>query len=292
MSGKAQIADLKWYINKPIVCVGQIKSIVCRGMTYHLCPSCADKQHRTSLLENENDSGSPGFSGWASQSDKSLIPQPEARVHPHTRNRGNAAPAKEADDLTEEERDTELWFSNWKQTKNKCTKKLAQVNCPNLAAVMTVLCKSSSIRKTEVGPSGFVPPAMDGRQHHGLFVRGKYVVNPGEICAVICSNEEYFDIEPSDRQSYHIQAQRWHNGYYVVFSINPGAMLIGGAANGHFHELDPPNNAVYKQFNVVINNRPQALTVLVAIAKIQGNTEVVVDYGSGFGKDTQDPMFF
>ena len=242
---------------KKKVCVRQIKSMVCRGMTYHLCPvsgcpSCADKQHRTSnpfeeeharcmaLLENENDSGSPGFSGWqtpyrASRSsncpnaqhylcntcfhnwslhnDKSLIPtyvrqcilcqaeEPDARVHPHTRNRGNAAPAKEAHDLTEEERDTELWFSNWQQTKDKCTQNLAQVNCPNLAAVMTVLYKSSSIGKTTVAPSGFVPPAIGGRLHHGLFVKGNCVVNPGEICAVMCSNEEYFDIEPTDRQS-------------------------------------------------------------------------------------------
>jgi len=122
-------------------------------------------------------------------------------VHPHTRNRGNAAPAKEAHDLTEEERDTELWFSNWEQTKDKCTQNLAQVNCPNLAAVMTVLYKSSSIGKTTVAPSGFVPPAIGGRLHHGLFVKGNCVVNPGEICAVMCSNEEYFDIELTDRQS-------------------------------------------------------------------------------------------
>jgi hypothetical protein len=69
-------------------------------------------------------------------------------------------------------------------------------------------------------------------------------------------------------------------------------MLIGAAANGHLHQYNPPSNAVYKQFKVVINNCPQALTVLVATAKILGNTEVIMDYGSGFGADTRDPMPF
>jgi len=28
----------------------------------------------------------------------------------------------------------------------------------------------------------------------------------------------------------------------------------------------------------------------VATAKILGNAEVIIDYGSGFGKDTREPM--
>jgi len=216
--------------------------------------------------------------------------EPVARLHPHTRNNGNAAPAKQEPDMTQEEIDTEKWLTNWINTKDKCTQALGEKNYPNLAAVMAVLCEYCGIRKTRVDRSGFVHPTMDGRDHHGLFVRSSCVVQPGEICAVMCSSEVRFHDQPIDRQSYHIHAQNNKPGYYVVFSINPQAMLIGAAANGHFHEDDPPNNAVYKQFNVVINKLPQALTVLVATARIPGKTEVIMDYGSSFDGDTQEPM--
>ena len=259
------------------------RSSSCPNSQHYLCNTC--------------------YYSWSQHSDASAIPtyvkqciqcqaEQDTGVHPHTRNRGNAGPAKEAHDLTEQERDTELWFANWEKTRDKCTQKLTGVNCPNLAAVMAVLRKHCGIGKTQVAASGFVPHASDGRTHHGLFVRGNCVVNPGDMCAVMCSNEECFDVEPTNRQSYHIQAQTTHKGYYLVFSINPAAMLIGAAANGHFHKHDPAINAVLKQFQVVINNCPQALTVLVATAKILGNAEVILDYGSGFGKDTRDPMLF
>jgi len=254
--------------------------------------SCPDSQHYLCNMCYYN---------WSQHNDASAIPtyvnqciqcqaQQDTSVHPHTRNRGNAAPANEANDLTEEERDTELWLSNWKKIRDKCTQELATANCLDLAAVMTVLREHCGIGKTKVAVSGFVLPASDGRKHHGLFVKGNCVVHPGDMCAVMCSNEERFDVEPTNRQSYHIQAQGSRKEYYVVFSINAPAMLIGAAANGHLHEKNPPSNAVYKQFNVVINSCQKALTVLVATAKILGNAEVIMDYGSGFGEDIRDPM--
>ena len=216
--------------------------------------------------------------------------EPVARLHPRTRNNGNAAPAKQEPDMTQEEIDTDMWLTNWIKTRNKCTQALEGNNYLNLAAVMAVLCESCSIRKTIVDTSRFVPPTNGGRDHNGLFVKGNYVVQPGDICTVMCSSEERFDNQPIDRQSYHIHGQNNQPGYYVVFSINPQAMLIGAAANGHFRENDPPSNAVYKQINVVINKIPQALTVLVATARIPGKTEVIMDYGSSFDGDTREPM--
>jgi hypothetical protein len=50
------------------------------------------------------------------------------------------------------------------------------------------------------------------------------------------------------------------------------------------------SNAIYKQLPIVINGKFLALTVLVATSQINANCEVVMDYGSGFGKDIAEPM--
>jgi len=145
--------------------------------------------------------------------------EPVARLHPCTRNNGNAAPAKQEPDMTQEEIDTDKWLTNWIKTRDKCTQALQENNYLNLAAVMAVLCESCGISKTRVATSGFVLPTIDGRNHHGLFVKGNCVVQPGDICAVMCSSEVRFHDQPIDRQSYHIHAQNNQPGYYVVFLL-------------------------------------------------------------------------
>ena len=227
--------------------------MACGDIKYHFrpvsgCPSCPEQQHRTNnyvdreLARCMAQSNDDAFAGWQTpckaprsdvcdNSQQSVTPtyarlrilalamEPVARLHPRTRNNGNAAPAKQEPDMTQEEIDTDKWLTNWIKTRDKCTQALQENNCLNLAAVMAVLCESCGISKTRVATSGFELPTIDGRNHHGLFVKGNCVVQPGDICAVMCSSEERFHDQPIDRQSYHIHAQNNQPGYYVVFLL-------------------------------------------------------------------------
>jgi len=216
--------------------------------------------------------------------------------HPKTRNNGMAGPmgGKNAQDVelqSKRAKDVEPWFTVWEVKKGAYTGFVKNAKCTTLSAVMQVMVDKTAISKTEVAPSRFVLQSAKGKQHSGLFVKAGLSLRPGDVCAVMCSNQKRKKNPPSDRQSYHIRTvSRERRGYYLLFSIQQSAMIIGAAANAHFHATDPASNAEYKQLPITINGNFYALTVLVATRKISGGCEVVMNYGDGFSQDITEPL--
>jgi len=188
--------------------------------------------------------------------------------------------------------DMEPWFTVWEAKMKSYSNDIKNAKCVTLSDVIDIMKSLSAINKTKVAPSKFVLHRSDkGKVHNGLFVKGQHTVNIGEICAVLCSNQKRKYKKPKKRQSYVIPAvSAERRRYYLLFSINEEASIIGAAANGHFYDTDPISNAIYKQLTIVIDGKFLMLTVLVATSQRKANCEVVMDYGSGFGKDIAEPM--
>ena len=258
------------------------RSLDCQNSMHYLCNGCL-----SDWLQHNSRERLQTFTNHCIQCDA---------VHPKTRNKGMAGPvggrnAEEVALQNERAADTELWYTKWVAKKRLYTGFVKNNNCATLSDVMTVMLDKSAIGKTKVAPSGFVHNSKKGKEHSGLFVKAKMTVYAGEVCAVLCSNQKKKLVRPLHRQAYHINALSAERPeYFLLFSINREASIIGAAANAHFHDSDPISNAIYKQLPVTINGKFLALTVLVATKKISPNCEVVMDYGSGFGEDITEPM--
>ena len=258
------------------------RSLDCQNPMHYLCNGCLAGwlQHNTrEKLQN--------FRNHCIQCDE---------VHPKTRNKGMAGPvggknATEVDLQNERAEDKEPWFTIWEAKMKLYTSYIKCGQCVTLSDVILIMKQHSAINKTKVAPSLFVHNSANDKVHNGLFVKPRSTVYIGEICAVLCSNQKRKYIRPLKRQSYVIPAvSKLRREYFLLFSINEEASIIGAAANGHFYKRDPVSNAIYKQLPIIINGKFLMLTVLIATSQINSNCEVVMDYGSGFGKDIAEPM--
>ena len=263
------------------------RSEKCPNKKHYYCNHCFENWHHDKLLTVAE---APfEISNYLNQC---IMCHLEDSSHPRTRTQGSAVPDNGNDAMEVELRneDKEVWYTNWQFIKPKISAAIKAGDCETIQAVMEIMKKNTKINNTVVNRNTFIPVLSNGAVHNGLFVKPRCVLQPGVICAVMCSNENPIYIRPN-AAVYHIQKMSVDRPeYFLRYSIDPAASIIGAAANSHLRKKDPANNAVYKQLPIWLNGEGRALTVLVTIVKLMAGDEIIVDYGNSFDKRFHQPM--